>query len=171
MKTFRNLVAGLTLSAGALVALVMHEGYTDTAIIPTKNDRPTIGFGSTFHEDGTPVELGDKTTPPKALLKAYSHISKEEQIFRKSLANISLSQIEYDVYMSWVYQYGSTAWLKSSMLTNLTNPAGPEYIKACKSLLLYKYSGGYDCSTPGNKRCSGVWSRQLERYDKCMSVQ
>lgn len=169
MSKLKTLAAGLTLSASAFIALVLHEGYTDTAIIPVKNDRPTIGFGSTFHEDGSPVKITDHTTPPKAIRKAYSHIAKEEQIFRDSIPNTPISQIEYDVYMDWIYQYGSFKWMASSMRTHLTS-SPPNYVKACASLLLYKYAGGYDCSTPGNRRCPGVWTRQLERYDKCMSA-
>ena len=39
----RRTVAGLTLSAAALVGIVLHEGYTDRAVIPVKGDVPTIG--------------------------------------------------------------------------------------------------------------------------------
>ena len=54
----RKTVAALTLSAAALVGIVLHEGYTDRAVIPVKGDVPTIGFGTT-----TGVKLGD--TPPR----------------------------------------------------------------------------------------------------------
>lgn len=64
----RSLVALLVLSAAGLVAIVSREGYTETAVIPTKNDRPTVGFGSTFHADGTPVRLGDRNTPDLSLI-------------------------------------------------------------------------------------------------------
>lgn len=46
-----------------------------------------------------------------------------------------------------------------------------DYAGACRALLRYKYAAGYDCSTPGNKRCYGVWTRQLARHAKCMEVQ
>lgn len=164
----RVLVASLALSAAGFISIVTQEGYTDTAVVPTKNDRPTVGFGSTFHEDGSPVKMGDKVNPVRALVKAQAHISKEERKFQESLAGASLNQTEYDVYLDWVYQYGSGAWLKSSMRRHIL--AG-NYRQACDALLLYKFSGGYDCSTPGNTRCSGVWKRQLERHKTCMSVQ
>lgn len=164
----RILVAALTLSASAFVGLVVSEGYTDKAIIPTKNDKPTVGFGSTFQEDGSSVLMGDSTTPVRALIKAQAHISKEEERFRASLPGVELHQAEYDLYMDWVYQYGTGAWSKSSMRRNLI--AG-DYRAACNSLLLYKYSGGYDCSIPGNKVCAGVWNRQQERHAKCLAAQ
>ncbi|TWH63808.1 GH24 family phage-related lysozyme (muramidase) [Azomonas agilis] len=164
----RILAASLSLSAMAFVGLLQDEGYTDKAVIPTQNDRPTVGFGSTFHESGQPVKLGDTTTPVRALIKAQAHISQEEALFRKSLPEVALFQAEYDLYMDWVYQYGIGAWNKSSMRKGLQ--AG-NYRAACDALLLYKYSGGYDCSTPGNKRCAGVWTRQLERHKTCLSAQ
>ncbi len=166
MGKARIIVASLTLSAAALVGIAVEEGYTERAIVPTKNDRPTLGYGSTFHADGSPVKLGDKTDPVRALVTMQAHISKEEAKFQQSLAGARLYQHEYDVYMDWVYQYGTGRWSTSSMRRHVL--AG-EYRKACDALLLYKFSGGYDCSTPGNKRCRGVWDRQLERHKKCVS--
>lgn len=164
----RLVVASLSLSAAALVGIVAHEGYTDKAIIPTVNDRPTVGFGSTYHENGKAVKMGETTTPVRALIKAQAHISKEEERFRASLPGVKLHQAEYDLYMDWVYQFGTGNWIKSSMRRHLL--AG-NYRAACDSLLLYKFSGGYDCSTPGNKRCAGVWTRQLERHAACLAAQ
>ena len=70
--------------------------------------------------------------------------------------------------MDFVYQYGSTNWMGSSMRRNIL--AG-QYSAACNSLLQWKRAAGYDCSTPGNKRCWGVWERQLARHKKCMEAQ
>ena len=187
----RLLVAGLSLSAAALVGLVAREGYTDKATIPTPGDRPTVGFGSTFHEDGSPVKMGDTTTPVRALIKAQAHIGREEAAFRASLPGVALHQGEYDLYMDWVYQYGTGAWLKSSMRRELL--AG-NYVPACNALLDYRKLTSarqegpgwvvskrdaqgrptrweFDCSTPGNKVCRGVWTRQQERHAKCMALQ
>jgi GH24 family phage-related lysozyme (muramidase) len=168
MSKVRIAVAALTLSAAGLVGIVTSENYTETAIIPTKNDRPTLGFGSTFHENGQAVKLGESTTPTRAIVKAAAHISKEETIFRQSLAGASLTQDEFDLYMDWVYQYGAGAWQKSTMRREIL--AG-RYQQACDALLLYKKSGGFDCSIPGNRVCAGVWTRQLARHKKCMEAQ
>lgn len=164
----RVLVAGLSLSMAAFVGIAVKEGYTDEAIIPTKNDVPTLGLGSTVYEDGKRVQLGDRITPPRAIVLAAAHISRDENAFRESLPGVALHQAEYDLYMDWVYQYGTGAWNKSSMRRQLL--AG-DYAKACAALLLYRYSGGFDCSTPGNRVCAGVWARQIERHDKCMEAQ
>lgn len=187
----RQAVAVLSLSAAGLIGLVVHESYTDKAIVPTQGDRPTVGFGSTFHEDGSPVEMGDTTTPVRALVKAHAHITKDEAAFRASLPGVALHQGEYDLYLDWVYQYGTPAWQRSPMRRELL--AG-NYKPACDGLLDYrkltrarKEGPGwvvskrdaqgnptrweFDCSTPGNKVCRGVWTRQIERHKKCMEQQ
>ena len=189
--TPRQIVAVMSLSAAGLVGLVAYEGYTDKAVIPTQGDRPTVGFGSTFHEDGTPVKLGDTTTPGRALLKAQAHISREEAVFRDSLPGVALHQGEYDVFLDFSYQFGTGAWLQSAMRRELL--AG-NYRPACDALLDYRKLTSarqegpgwtvsrrdaqgkpvrweFDCSTPGNKVCRGVWTRQLERHQKCMGMQ
>lgn len=164
----RILVGTLTLSFAGFMTIVGEEAYTSRAVVPTKNDRPTVGFGSTFHADGSPVKMGDTVDPVRALVIAKAHIDKEEKLFRESLGGARLHQVEFDVYMDWVYQYGTGAWNTSSMRKEIL--AG-NYALACQALLRYKYSGGFDCSIPGNKRCSGVWKRQLKRHETCMSVQ
>ena len=168
----RIAVAALTLSALGFIAIVSDESYTDKAIVPTKGDRPTYGFGSTLKEDGTPVKPGDRTDPVRALRTAQAHISREENRFRDSLPGVKLTQGEYDLYMDFVYQYGSGAWSQSSMRRHLL--AG-NYKAACDALLLYRRAGGYDCSTmidgKPNKRCWGVWERQLKRHASCVAEQ
>ena len=42
----RVAVGALSLSAAALIGLATHEGYTGKAVIPTKGDVPTVGFGA-----------------------------------------------------------------------------------------------------------------------------
>lgn len=164
----RIAVAALSLSAAAFVGLTTSESYTGTAIIPTRGDVPTLGFGSTTHPDGRSVRMGDTTTPPKALQRTLAYIQDDEADMRRTLEGVALNQPEYDVYVDWRYQYGATAWRNSSMLRELR--AG-NYPSACQALLNYRYSAGYDCSTPGNKVCAGVWTRQLERHKKCMDAQ
>lgn len=168
----RILVAALTLSSAGLIGIVVHEGYTDTAVIPTKGDRPTVGFGSTVRDDGTRVQQGDRTDPVRALLTVQAHLGREEQAFRDSLPGVKLTQGEYDLYVDFMYQYGIANWRSSSMRRNLL--AG-KYCAACDSLLAWRKTDGYDCSTTingqPNRRCWGVWQRQKERHAKCLGEQ
>lgn len=169
----RSLVAALTLSAAAFGAWQVNEGWTGTAVIPTKGDVPTIGHGSTRYEDGTRVKMGDVITRQRAAVLARNLISADERAFAASLpASAVLHQAEFDVYMDFVGQYGIGNWRSSSMRTNV---AAGRYVAACQSLLLYRKAAGYDCSTlvdgKPNKRCYGSWLRQVERHKKCMAVQ
>lgn len=157
----------LSLSAVALVGLASKEGYTDKAVIPVKGDVPTVGFGSTTRLDGSAVQMTDTTTPVKALQRTLAYIQTAEAGF-KGCVKAPLTQGEYDIYLDFGYQYGMPTLCASSMVKHLN--AG-RYAEACGALLLYRNVAGFDCSTPGNKRCGGVWTRQLERHAACMAEQ
>ena len=165
----RIAVAALALSAAGFAAWIAREGYTPTPVIPTKGDVPTIGHGSTRYEDGTSVRMTDPAIDRRRAVELARNLHREEeQRFRDSLPGVKLTQGEYDVYIDFTGQYGIGNWRRSGMRRNLL--AG-EYRAACQSLLKYRYAAGYDCSTPGNRRCSGVWTRQKERHAKCMAEQ
>jgi lysozyme len=165
----RVAVALLTVSLAGFGVWTANEGWSDTPIIPTKGDVPTIGHGSTHYEDGTPVKLTDPPiTRERGALLARALMTKDEKAVIKSLPGVKLHQEEFEVYVDFVGQYGIGNWLKS---TSRKNVLAGRYAQGCKALLKFKYAAGYDCSTPGNRRCSGVWTRQLERHRKCLEAQ
>ncbi|NMZ06237.1 lysozyme [Pseudomonas proteolytica] len=164
----RIAVSLLSLSAAGFATWQASEGYTPVAVIPTKGDVPTIGHGSTRYEDGSPVRMGDTITPARAEVLARNLNGQAEQQFAASIPGVKLHQDEFDIYMDFVGQYGIGTWRKGSPRKSLL--AG-NYVQACNDLLKYRYAAGFDCSTPGNKRCAGVWTRQLERHAKCMAAQ
>lgn len=169
----RIVVAALTLSLSGFAGWKASEGFTDTPMIPTKGDVPTIGYGSTRYEDGTPVTLNDHPiTPQRAEQLARSLHSEEERRFRASIPGVELFQEEYDLYLDFTGNFGIGNWRGSSMRRNLL--AG-RYVQACDSLLMWRRAGGYDCSTKingqPNRRCWGVWERQLQRHAKCLAAQ
>lgn len=164
----RIAVGLLSISAAGFATWQANEGLTTTAVIPTKGDVPTIGHGSTRYEDGSPVRMGDTITPQRAEVLARNLNSQAEKQFAASLPGVKLYQDEFDIYMDFVGQYGIDTWRAGSPRRDLL--AG-NYAQACHDLLKYKFAAGFDCSTPGNKRCYGVWARQLERHAKCMAAQ
>lgn len=164
----RIAVTALSLTAAGLVALVGHESYTATAVIPIPGDRPTVGFGSTFREDGSPVQMGDTTTPPKALRLAVSHIAKDEmQLKRCVTAPMHLA--EWDVLVDFAYWRGSGGACRSDVVKHIN--AG-RYADSCAAYLNLdsRRAAGKDCADPANK-CRGVWLRAQERNRKCMEAQ
>jgi len=160
----------LRFSAIGFALLAGYEGFSYIATIPTKGDRPTHGFGSTFKEDGTPVKLGEPITPPQAISRSIVHLQKDEARLRQCVTG-KLNQTEYDILVDFTYQYGVARTCNSSMVRHIN--AG-NYQASCNAYTLYKFSAGYDCSTlvngQPNKRCWGVWQRSLERKDKCLAA-
>lgn len=167
MSTVRIAVTSLALSAVGFLAIVGQEGYTSSAIIPTNNDRPTVGIGSTYRDDGTPVQMGDTITPVQAIKRSVTHISKDESGLKACVTG-SLTQAEYDTLVDFAYQYGTKATCASSMVRHIN--AG-QYLQACDGYMLYKFSGGHDCSVAGNRICPGVWKRNIERRQRCLGGQ
>lgn len=168
MSRLRIAVAALSLSGAGFIGIVMHEGYTDKAVIPIAGDRPTVGFGSTFHEDGSPVKLGDTTTPQKALRKSISHIGKDELKLKRCVTG-DLSQKEYDILVDFAYWRGSGGACRSDVVKHINNG---NYAASCEAYLNLdsRKAAGRDCKIKENN-CRGVWLRAQERNKKCMEAQ
>lgn len=170
MKPMRITVAALGLSAVGFAALVAHESYVPEAMVPTKGDRPTVGFGSTYRDDGTPVQLGDTITVPKAVERTLAHVAKDETGLKRCIT-APLSQTEFDLLVNHAYQYG-VARTCASDVVKLSN-AG-QYRAACDAYLNWYRAGGRDCRHPsswGPMGCKGVWVRSIERQQKCIAAQ
>lgn len=167
----RVAVGLLTISVGGFAAWKASEGFEPKAMIPTKGDVPTLGYGSTKYEDGSKVKMGDTITPQRAELLARNLIRQDERALAASIPGARLHQHEFDAYLDFAGQYGMGNWRQSSMRRHVM--AG-QYANACAALLRYRFAAGYDCSTlvagKPNKRCYGVWTRQLERHDRCMGA-
>ena len=149
----RQDIAAISLSATALVAIVLHEGYKGDAYIPVAGDVPTIGFGTT-----SGVKLGDRTTPEKALQVAMKDVQSFEGAVKFCVA-VPLSQNEYDAYVSLSYNIGTGAFCKSTLVKKLNTG---DYEGACKQILLWdKYHG---------KPLAGLTKRRQEEYKKCLGL-
>ena len=156
----RRTVAGLSLSAAALVGILLHEGYTDRAVIPVKGDVPTIGFGAT-----TGVRIGETTTPPKALARALTDLQQFEGAL-KQCVTVPLAQHEYDALVSFSYNVGSHAFCQSTLVKKLN---AEDYAGACSELLRWRFFQGKDCALPANARlCGGLAKRREAEYRQCI---
>lgn len=175
MSKIKYSVILLAASAAFFTSLEIHEGYSakpykDTGGVVTQ------GIGSTVKPDGTKITMADPAITRKTAQEwAKAHVFKDEVVFRNSLQGVKLSQVEYDTYLDFSYNFGQANWKQSSMLRNLK--AG-QHKQACNSLLKWKYVTKYvqkkkvslDCSVRSNN-CYGVWVRQVERHSKCIGAQ
>lgn len=147
----RSAIAGLVLSAAALVGITQHEGYTDHAVRPVPGDVPTIGFGTT-----TGVKMGDKITPPVALARALSDVQKFEGAL-KQCVTVPLHQYEYDAYVSLAYNIGAASFCKSTLVKKLN---AEDYPGACAEILKWDRFQG--------KPLAGLTKRRQDEYRQCM---
>lgn len=168
MSKKRTAIASLALSAAGLAAIVSHEGYSDKAYVPVPGDRPTVGFGSTFHPDGSPVKMGDSVTPQKALRMSLAHIGKDELNLKRCIKS-DLYPGEYDILVDFAYWRGSGGACRSDVVKHIN--AG-NYIAACEAYLNLdsRRAAGRDCKEPGSG-CRGVWLRAQKRHSDCMGLQ
>jgi len=168
MSKQRIAASALALSAAGLIALVSHEGYTDKAVVPIPGDRPTIGFGSTFNEGGSPVKMGDTTTPQKALRVTLAHIKKDELRLKRCVTG-DMHPEEWDILVDFAYWRGRAGACRSEVVQAINRG---DYVAQCEAYLNLdsRRAAGKDCKDPAN-RCRGVWVRAEERHRKCMEVQ
>lgn len=153
VKRTRLWTSAIALSAAGLVSIVQYEGYTDKAVIPVPGDVPTIGFGTT---DG--VRMGDTITPPRALARALDDVGKFEGAL-KQCVTVPLHQHEYDVYVSFAYNVGASAFCSSTLVRKLN--AG-DYTGACDELRRWVYASG--------ARVQGLVNRREAERARCLAL-
>jgi lysozyme len=161
------LIAALSFSASGLIGLALNESYTDRAIIPTKGDVPTLGFGTTTRPDGSPVRMGDTTNPVDALQRKQRDLLRFEGAVKKCVA-VPLHQAEYDVYVDMAYNIGTGGFCGSTIVRRLN---ARDYAGACDAILMWNRVAKQDCSVPGNRICWGLWERRLAAHAKCKAAQ
>lgn len=122
----RRPIAVITLLASTLVGIAAHEEFRADAYYPTKNDVPTIGYGSTKG-----VKMGDKITPTRALIRLEQEL---DDIYVKALRRMVLVPLydhEFGALVSFIYNIGETQFRSSTLLKKLN--AG-DYAGACAEL-------------------------------------
>jgi lysozyme len=133
MSKPRTAIAAFALSASAFVGLTVLENYRPVAYMPTPDDVPTIGFGTT---EG--VKMGDTITPPKALVRALSDVQKYEGAI-KQCVKVPLHQYEYDAFVSFAYNIGSGAFCGSTLVKVLNEG---RYADACAQISRWNKQAG-----------------------------
>jgi lysozyme len=146
-------VALLSLSAATLVSIAVHEDYRDTAYLPTPQDVPTIGFGTTAG-----VHLGDAITPPRALVRLAADADAAAMAVRRC-APVPMHQHEFDAYVSLTYNIGETAFCRSTLVKRLL--AG-DYAGACTEIKRWTKQAGVVLR--------GLVRRREAEYQQCVGA-
>lgn len=95
----------------------------------------------------------------------YGYYSTRTQLMYNSKAAHVVTPKMHAAFTDMSYNVGIGRVSSSTMIKRLN--AG-DARGACDAILLYKYAGGFDCSTPGNKVCAGVWTRRVEMHKMCL---
>jgi lysozyme len=144
----RTAIGALALSAVGFGAYVGYEGYSATATPPVKSDVPTYGFGTTRGPDGQPLKGGEAITPPTAVRLALRDVQTHENGLKRCMADVALTQYEFDALMSLALNVGTSAVCNSSIPVKAR--AG-DYAAMCAAIL------GFDkfCSKPKARNAAG----------------
>lgn len=149
-------VGSLVLSAVALAGIAGFEGYRSKAYVPVPGDVVTIGHGTTVHPDGKRVQMGDTTTPERAM-QALRHDATRFESAVLRCAPVPMHQHEFDAFVSLTYNIGESAFCKSTLARKLK--AG-DYAGACQAILAWdKFQGA---------PLRGLTARRQAEYKQCM---
>jgi lysozyme len=87
---------------------------------------PTIGFGTTFYENGNEVELGETITMAQAISELTYQLSLKGNTVNHLIGAEILTQNQYDSLVDFCYNEGSGALAGSTLLKKvLANSSDP----------------------------------------------
>lgn len=156
MAITRTSAAALSLSAAALIGIAGWERYRADAYLPTPDDVPTIGWGSTAG-----VQMGQRTTPDRALVQLLADAQRHERELRACIGDVELHQHEWDAYVSWAFNIGTGAACRSTLVRKL-KASPPDYAGACSELLRWNKQAG--------RVLPGLIKRRQAEYQLCMGI-
>ena len=108
----------------------------------------TIGYGTTRYPDGTRVKRGDKITLEQAE-EYLRHDLRQFEVDVNNLVKVPLTQNQFDALTSIVYNIGSGAFSKSTLLKKLNER---DYKGAADQFLVWNKAGGRTLQGLVNRR-------------------
>lgn len=101
--------------------LIRFEGFKSFPYLDS-GKKATIGFGSTFYKDGTPVTILDKPISQKDAIDLLGHqLEKIESAINRLVTNMSLNPNQVDALASFIYNIGIHAFEESTMLKRINS--------------------------------------------------
>jgi len=114
-------------SAQGLAIIKKHEGLRLSSYLCPAGV-PTIGYGNTRYPDGRKVILGEKLSSEKeATQLLLASLQSFEAAVNRHLPN--LNQCQFDALVSFAYNVGTGAFIKSTLLKKAkVNPSDPSIV-------------------------------------------
>jgi lysozyme len=105
-----------------------HEGFRNAPYLCPANV-PTIGFGSTYYEDGRRVKLTDEPITRKRATQLLKNVlNKFEEEVVHSVSS-SVNQNQFDALASFIYNVGGSNFRASTLLKKVNANPEDENIK------------------------------------------
>lgn len=145
--------------AAVVVAIAAREGFRQHAYTPVKGDEVTIGYGSTRHADGTPIQRDETVTEPRARVMLQADASRIATAIARCIGDVPLYQHEWAAYVSLAYNIGSSAFCQSTIVRKL-HQQPPDYAGACAQIRRWVYAQG--------RKVQGLVNRREVEYRQCV---
>ena len=111
---------------------MLFEGLRLSAY-PDKAGVWTIGYGSTYYENGQPVKKGDRLASKDAAISLFRHTMQHYIDAVNQLVTVPLNQNQFDALVSFTYNEGTGALGTSHLLAfvnkSLFNAAADEFLR------------------------------------------
>jgi len=105
----------LTTSENGINLITSFEGFRSSPYLD-QNGIPTIGYGSTYYQDGTKVTMQDPAiTKDQAIEILQTYVQKFEAIVNDHVT-VSLNQNQFDALVDFTYNVGPGNFLSSTLL-------------------------------------------------------
>ena len=148
-------------TAVALSGIAGWEGYRERAYDDGVGVQ-TVGFGTTRHAAGRPVQKGDRLDPVRAVVALQADADRHARELAACIGDVPLTRGEWDAYVSWAYNVGTGAACRSTLVHKLKQQP-PDYEGACRELLKWTKAGG--------RELPGLVNRRQAEYRMCMGAQ
>lgn len=157
MSSNRISVSVVVASVVAIASIANSERFIPKPYMPTPQDVPTIGYGSTVNPDtGKKIRMTD---PPinEAIAKRWlvKDIGMFEREMRKCV-KVPVTQSEWDAYTSLTYNIGALGFCRSTLVKKLN---AMDYKGACAQILRWDRQKG--------KVLRGLTNRRKTEYKMC----
>ena len=144
------------MSATGLIFLASQESFSP---IPYKDTKGIItnGFGNAT------ITPNQKVTVPKALEDLKQNTTDAGKAVSSCITS-SLTQNQYDAFVSLAYNVGSYSFCKSTIVKKANDG---DLIGACNEFKRWTFVGGKDCKIKENK-CYGIYKRREAERQLCL---
>ena len=149
---FKQSITGVVF-IGGLEAFVA-KPYPDIAGIPT------VGYGSTHYEDGSPVHLSD---PEITIARGQAMLQKDClkcELALNHLVTVPLGQHQVDALIAFMYNVGITGFATSTILKTI-NTTGP---KTVTEEMFTRWDKVHDPKTGALQDSNGLLNRRRLEY-------